>query len=582
MRYIILLLATAAIIIACNTGSKTKGSFKPGNLETSQFVINIDRDTTIQTKNGALLKIPKGALSTDDAKTVTLEIKEAYNFQQMIQAGLTTQSNGEPLSSGGMIYINAAAGQNVKITQKIQVAIPSNYSQKDMQLFKGEEDNDNLNWTDPQPLPPGRFQPVIDTGKLLFERNCASCHAIEKDMTGPALAHYIKRFENRVGEGFYIDFWGDNHYISNQIAYRRSDSMNNITSKQYYSNNEAFRVYEEKLEQDRQKTIKWHHRLSLLYSCNLSKIYGSYGPPFHLSHEQFYSIYRYIQNESDRRSLPMPDNSLFNCADDSCYQYEKQVRELNELKQLSKSEREQLIKENNSLVTRQDGISQSPTTVPDGPIEAPVYEDKVTPENYEAVYYEFTIETFGWYNIDILMKNINGVEESTLFVRIAGQYREKIKVYLIIPNMKVYVEGGRTGKNDDEYAFDKKDGKINLPQGAEAFILAMSESEESASVIYTVKKFTTSTQQEFSMELAMATKEQFNEAMNRLTPAGMNVKVKDSKNAAQIRETAVTLKEIDAKLKDAEKLKPKGCDCNCSQARPATADSVAVAPIYFQ
>jgi predicted small secreted protein len=101
IRFLIL---SAFIIIACNTNKKT-GSLisKPDDIKAGEYVVNIDRDTTLETKNGALLKIPKGSLTTDKGNTVTLEIKEAYSMQQMILAGLTTGSNGDPLSSGGMI-----------------------------------------------------------------------------------------------------------------------------------------------------------------------------------------------------------------------------------------------------------------------------------------------------------------------------------------------------------------------------------------------------------------------------------------------------------------------------------------------
>src|SRR5690349_12449680 len=139
MKKVILLLVIAtAIVIACNTGSKTILLQKPGTAPADEYAINIDKDTTLLTKNGALLKIPKGALSIDKGNTVVLEIKEAYSLEQMIKTGLNTQSNGELLSSGGMIYINAKAGQTVRITKKIDVAIPTNHLEDGMSLYKGE------------------------------------------------------------------------------------------------------------------------------------------------------------------------------------------------------------------------------------------------------------------------------------------------------------------------------------------------------------------------------------------------------------------------------------------------------------
>lgn len=196
MKYIITLLTIAAIVlIACSTGKNDRLLGKPGDLIADEYVINIERDTTLVTKNGTLLKIPKGTLKTDKGTSVTLEIKEAYSIEQMIMAGLTTQSNGEPLSSGGMIYINAKGGQNVTITQAIKVAIPTDYLSPDMKLFKGETNADgDVNWTEPTALPENKQLAAVDRGKQLFESKCASCHAIGKDITGPNLAHFKKRF----------------------------------------------------------------------------------------------------------------------------------------------------------------------------------------------------------------------------------------------------------------------------------------------------------------------------------------------------------------------------------------------------
>ena len=196
MKKIIACLAfLTAIIIACNTGKNKNLLSKPDDIIADEYVINIDKDTTLQTKNGALLKIPKGSLATDKGNTVVLEIKEAYSMEQMILAGLTTQSDGKPLSSGGMIYINAKAGQNVTIKQAIKISTPANYLNPDMQLFKGEKDDKgNINWNNPTSLPENKQLKGIEEGQRLFFSHCGSCHFIDKDGTGPALAHFLKRF----------------------------------------------------------------------------------------------------------------------------------------------------------------------------------------------------------------------------------------------------------------------------------------------------------------------------------------------------------------------------------------------------
>ncbi|HEX6429653.1 MAG TPA: hypothetical protein VF008_18300, partial [Niastella sp.] len=105
----------ATIVYACNQGDRSVNTLlNPGKLSEQTFVIDISKDTILTTKKGALIRIPKGALSADD-NIVKLEVKEAYSMQDIIKAGLTTQSNGQPLSSGGMIYINAIGENNVRI-----------------------------------------------------------------------------------------------------------------------------------------------------------------------------------------------------------------------------------------------------------------------------------------------------------------------------------------------------------------------------------------------------------------------------------------------------------------------------------
>ena len=155
MKKLIFLVLFSGIVYSCNESKKYRNSLlSPSSLASQFFKIDVNHDTTLRTPNGAIIRIPKGALATSGDEIVTLEIKEAYSLQQMLQASLYTQSNGKPLSSGGMIYINASGSQTVKITQAISVSIPTPFIEKDMQLFKGEIGRDsNINWVDPMPMP---------------------------------------------------------------------------------------------------------------------------------------------------------------------------------------------------------------------------------------------------------------------------------------------------------------------------------------------------------------------------------------------------------------------------------------------
>jgi hypothetical protein len=92
-KVIIACLLCAAVIFACKT-TQQKGLIlqKPGDVSADEYVISTEKDTTLVTKNGALLKIPKGALQPEKGTSVTLEIKEAYSTTQMIKTGLTTHN----------------------------------------------------------------------------------------------------------------------------------------------------------------------------------------------------------------------------------------------------------------------------------------------------------------------------------------------------------------------------------------------------------------------------------------------------------------------------------------------------------
>jgi hypothetical protein len=546
MKYIISFLLVLAIIISCrNSNKKSTILSNPDDMPVTKYTINIDRDTTIETKNGALLKIPKGALSTDKGNTVTLEIKEAYSLLQMIQAGLTTQSNGQPLSSGGMIYINAAAGQNVTIKQAIKVAIPTNNLQKDMQLFKGEKDaNGNINWNSPVPLPENEQLNSIETGRQLFQSNCASCHAIGRDLTGPDLAHFPRRIPNNEGTSGY--WYHRFNYVDTPY------SVTNIPS--------------EKIDTSRAKDSsipkKEYHYSEIwtdLYSCNLIYMYGgnkvNLGDFFsNLGYHKMDAIYSYIQNESDKNQLPLPEHAyLYDCVD-SCGRYNDVKKSLRQKRAAAIDNNGKLVERNSMTIPDTSGRTLPPdtNTIPAPPVN---FEERVSPQNYESVYYQFTIESFGWYNCDILFKGLDGVEESELWVRITGQYTEKIKVYLILPSVKGFIEGGPTGKHPDEYAFAEKNGKMLLPQNKKGYILAITETE--SSVAYSIQEFTAGWQQTIALSLKVSGNKEFNATIEKLGFDDLRIKAKDSKNSDEIRKT-------DAQLKDAEKLKPKNCNCDCS------------------
>jgi hypothetical protein len=570
MKKVLILLSLIAIIIitiiACNTTKAKSILQKPGDVTPDEYTININRDTTLVTKNGALLKIPQGTLSSDQS-TVTLEIKEAYSLEQMIKTGLTTQAGDEPLSSGGMIYINAKGGQNVKIKQAIKVALPADYLNPEMKLYKGQTTDDgSINWTNPATLPENKQLTAIEKGKQLFETKCSGCHAIGKDMTGPDMAHILKRFEyGSEGSGSYFSH-----------GYNPNEEFFGLYSNVKDSAGKSSKHYD-------QEFLSYHGDNYNVYKCNLIKMFGgNIGPQFldegksdSGKTESLLHLYQYIQNESDKRNLPLPAHHYLLGCEDSCVAYNERIFDLNNQKRLSQKSKNELINENGKLTKEIRDTNPTPappeprTNTPPPPPSPPLnFDEVVSPENNEAVYYQFSIETFGWYNVDVLLKDVTGNQESELTVRITGTYREKLDIFLIIPEQKIYTKAGKKKSGTDEYVFAYTNGKIFLPQNAKAYILGMAESK--SSIAFSLVQFTTGLKQNIEMELTSSTKEVFNEAITSINGKDINISVKDSKNAATIRKTEATLGEIDKALKDAEKLKPKNCDCDCGYPQKDT------------
>jgi len=165
------LLCCMVMFSACN--NKATSFLNPSNLESSFITIDADSAYTLKTGKGSVLKIAANTFATEEGQKVTIEIKEAFTMQEILLAGLSTQSNGRPLKSGGMIYFNATSdGQTIDISKPIDIAIPSEIYDPTMQLFRGAINADSsVNWVDPVPLDTTPNARMIIAGGELFRAN---------------------------------------------------------------------------------------------------------------------------------------------------------------------------------------------------------------------------------------------------------------------------------------------------------------------------------------------------------------------------------------------------------------------------
>lgn len=181
---------------ACNNAGT--GVLKTANLASSFIIIDPEKNNTLKTPKGAVIKIAANSFDVPAGTQVLIELKEAYSMQDILRAGLTTTSNGKPLQSGGMIFFNAtAANKPVNYLKPVSITIPSRVYNGNMKVFKGEMDADSsVNWIEPKALDSSEVTGELASGEALFKANCASCHKPFEDMTGPMLAGSRERAPN--------------------------------------------------------------------------------------------------------------------------------------------------------------------------------------------------------------------------------------------------------------------------------------------------------------------------------------------------------------------------------------------------
>jgi OmpA family len=149
------------ILISFSPPSETNNE-KPKNMtqlyqqlavKTQIFKINTNRDTILRGEKGTRLFIPKGAfVGISDNSVVDFQLKECYDFSDMIGENLTTMDGDKMLRTGGMIYTEATAnGKKLEIKNSIGVEFASKESKEpNMQLFTGIRNvnrNGAMNWT---------------------------------------------------------------------------------------------------------------------------------------------------------------------------------------------------------------------------------------------------------------------------------------------------------------------------------------------------------------------------------------------------------------------------------------------------
>ncbi|MEO6611194.1 MAG: cytochrome c [Chitinophagaceae bacterium] len=478
-KLLLILLCLVFLFFSCSDNKSVPGLFNPKNLRTQHFKINPNTDTTLFGLRGGLFSIEKGSFSGNGP--VEIEIKEAYSPAEIVYAGLTTESDGQLLESGGMVYFNAKRnGKQVKLIKPVSISIPTNYVNKEMKVFKGEEKADGtVNWTDPEPIDSSINISPIDTGKVLFEIKCASCHNLYKETTGPSLLFVEERINDR----------------------------------------NVLRSFIRNPAQTMQENV--------YFQCQKAK-YGSMMTAFpDLSDRDIDLILDYIKNESEKRpdlkpayedgegGLPLTDTSSLSsclsapCGFDTIYvdttKYEYAIDNMMDL-------HEEATKEDSMdyLYKKPDSLEKAMRT--GGFVD-------ILPTDGR---YNFRIKTLGWFNVDAFYEGMKGTEIVDLFVKVDFEEPQKIEVHVFFPAKKILTVG-TCHKEDNLFHFEKYKGQIPLFLNDEAVVIGFISLKEK--IYYGISSFKVGKQQTISLHIEESTEEKLSAAFKEMKLDGVDLDI---------------------------------------------------------
>jgi len=134
--------------------------FKNSMVESEYFEIDTKQNNVVESKNGTIVFVPQGAFVDQSGKPVegkvSVELAQPNSLSDLVLSNMTTTSNGAPLSSAGMLYVNANIDGNpvfINPDNPLYAEVASDAEREDMMLYYGERSKDGkMNWVDPKPL----------------------------------------------------------------------------------------------------------------------------------------------------------------------------------------------------------------------------------------------------------------------------------------------------------------------------------------------------------------------------------------------------------------------------------------------
>jgi mono/diheme cytochrome c family protein len=489
MRYSLFLTALFAFC-ACGSSDKINSLsvFSPSVLPVQEYTINNEKDTLLKTRHGSRILISKGSFDTKEP--VRLVIKEAISPAEIFAAGMITESNGRPLGSGGMIYINTLE-KGIALLKPLKISIPTNSFEPAMQVFKGvETDSGRINWTDPQPLDSTPLQNDMANAKAIFRGKCMACHTIFTKMTGPQLAGLEDR-------GPWKDRQQLFRWINNPARFMSTNSYTQGLKREYGSMMTGFADLTQRdvnaiADYIKSETVRpGAFEEALLYrrsGRNIDTLSGS--------------ITGDIRNFNDSAATTLyPDSN--NCTPSTVY--------------LPVPPPEPAFLEIDTAV--------KPTKAP---VAAEAMGNKENIPDTDSIYYEFNIDTLGWHNVDFFLDGFPGTWNTQVRVTISNQDQTgPVVLTLFSPRNKMLMEAENEGENN--YRFNKVENGIPLFLQDRAILLAYTSKDKK--IYYAIKEFTVQKVQSFEMALRESTESDILKAMKekKIDNAGLDLSIPEKR-----------------------------------------------------
>ncbi len=579
IRYIVVV-ASLSFLMACNSKNLhtvVSNVFNPEVLAQQSFTIDPTQDTTITLASGLSFKIPANAIKTPNGQTATIKIREALELEDMLRAGLTTQTDGEPMSSAGMFEF-MIEDEGAEVVGKIKVELPSDRLDPQMSLYEGERDaNGQLNWKNPKPL-------AVDappSGQDLFAELCSSCHSIDKEDgwdKGDAipLSHPYKRYD----KNWLVNFTRGS--VMDEIANCSCDRWGGAFSES--SNDPAQGHKDESITEQfmppQTDEIGQYTPDDTLASmdCYHRNKTGA------LSNTQILSIYDYIQKESETKKLPVPKFNAMAC-ELACQELNTQIDKNIELfakvqelttqalaDQAAAKKALEKYKAVKVTIIRPDSSTFSNFIVLDS---VPPQYERTPVEGRIASRYQFEITAQGWYNVDIILYKAN-FTKSKLFIEVKGVDADKVDVFLVVPSIKVFAQAG-IDQVSGKYTITKG-GDISLPQNKLAWIYCLGE--EDGRFYLAQQAFSTSTDQKIAVSPKKSSKDAIEKALRLMSKdLSMETDKLTKKERKEIKKLQENLQVSETQLENlAEEFelltntlkalyqqanKPESCACAC-------------------